>query len=1029
MYIALGHHKAGRLQQAEMLYRKVLESDENNPDVLHMLGVVLYTQGSFVESLALVKKAIELSNWSLPGIRRNLGLVLGALLSGKDGVKAARLRVTYDAWQLERGSGKKAVRPLVSIVIPSYNHAQYIGDTLASVFRQSYRHIELIVIDDGSEDGSPELIRKALSDCPFPNKFIARDNLGAHVTINEGVRLSTGEYINVLNSDDCFEITRIAEMVNAVAGVGADWGFSAVSCMGADGAILPINADARVAWIIGVADEIRQSDTIGAAFLGENNVSVSTGNLFFSRTLFERLAGFSNCRYNHDWDFCLRALWLSEPFFVPLELYRYRLHGHNTILESNNKPRLEANRIIANYHLVAAAQKPDNPFAPSRHTLGLRYFSNFLSLGGGETFPANILLELINELGASDTPEQGNLLPNGLNIVGYFRGEFGLGVAVRTLAQACLANDVPVCLRDVGLELSSRQAERSMDAYLADEMRYQKTLVYMNPDMLETVWRKFGQQEFKNQYVIGFWYWELERIPEKWRYAFDLVDEIWVASDFVRASVAAATDKPVIKIPHSINVHLLRPYQRAEFGLPMERFLFLCTFDFNSFVSRKNPEAAIRSFQKAFPSAHEQVMLVVKCSNGHKHPEKFAALHQLIASDPRIMVLDALLERDAMYGLQSVCDAYISLHRSEGLGLGMAECMALEKPVIATAYSGNLEFMTQSNSCLVNYRLIPLLPGEYIDYEDGWFWADADTEHAAYYMRKIFEDSEFSAGIARQGKIDIETRFSDPVMIAAVRKRLAELEAASSQSPSLMAKKSKGQVIPSSMEATCSCGSGKRYEYCCGALAQNAILRGNPEGEGEASLAQPRGKRTFVVLGCPRGGTSLLAGALHHAGVYIGDFKANNRYEDPDFMTPPKLAHTASVKLLPVIRSRNERFEYWGWKDPNTIYYIQNVAHLLEQPVFLFIYRDPMEIAKSSAKHDGRSWEDQRQLLLDVAVTHTKKIQQFQGTLKAGFHVFHLEQIHADPEKFVDDFIRILEPLAVDREKLLGFVKPGGGYH
>jgi glycosyltransferase involved in cell wall biosynthesis len=166
---------------------------------------------------------------------------------------------------------------------------------------------------------------------------------------------------------------------------------------------------------------------------------------------------------------------------------------------------------------------------------------------------------------------------------------------------------------------------------------------------------------------------------------------------------------------------------------------------------------------------------VIKCSQGYQYPEKFNALRALALDDPRIIIVDRLLSREDVYGLQSVCDAYVSLHRSEGLGLGMAECMALGKPVIATAYSGNLEFMTSDNSCLVGSTLIPVKPGEFIDYEPGWHWADADTEQAAGYMRRIVEDQAFRRQIGDRARFDMALNFSHDVAARAIRSRLSAL--------------------------------------------------------------------------------------------------------------------------------------------------------------------------------------------------------------------------------------------------------------
>ncbi|SDW56102.1 hypothetical protein [Thiocapsa roseopersicina] len=189
-----------------------------------------------------------------------------------------------------------------------------------------------------------------------------------------------------------------------------------------------------------------------------------------------------------------------------------------------------------------------------------------------------------------------------------------------------------------------------------------------------------------------------------------------------------------------------------------------------------------------------------------------------------------------------------------------------------------------------------------------------------------------------------------------------------------------------------------------------------------------RTRRTFVVLGCPRGGTSLLAGALSAAGVHMGRYRTL-QYEDPEFRIPPTQAGEALERLAPVIRRRNLLRRHWGWKVPNNIYYIDRVKDLLINPCFLFVYRDPLEIARSSASHDGRDWEEQRERLIEVALNHTEKVRRFQESLQSPHHVFRVDTIQADPAIFVDRIVRILEPLRADRERLLEFVKPDGGYH
>ncbi len=194
------------------------------------------------------------------------------------------------------------------------------------------------------------------------------------------------------------------------------------------------------------------------------------------------------------------------------------------------------------------------------------------------------------------------------------------------------------------------------------------------------------------------------------------------------------------------------------------------------------------------------------------------------------------------------------------------------------------------------------------------------------------------------------------------------------------------------------------------------------------SYLPTRTRRTFVVLGCPRGGTSLLAGALNAAGVYMGQYRTL-QYEDPEFRIPPTQSGEALERLVPVIRRRNVTRRYWGWKVPNNIYYIDRIKDLLINPCFLFVYRDPLEIARSSASHDGRDWEEQRERLIEAALNHTEKVRRFQKSLQSTHHVFYVDAIQAEPAIFVEQMVRILEPLRPDRSRLLEFVKPDGGYH
>jgi glycosyltransferase involved in cell wall biosynthesis len=249
---------------------------------------------------------------------------------------------------------------------------------------------------------------------------------------------------------------------------------------------------------------------------------------------------------------------------------------------------------------------------------------------------------------------------------------------------------------------------------------------------------------------------------------------MWVATEFVATAMRGATPKPVVKIPPPIEVRLSRRYARSDFDLCEDRFLFLFSFDYNSFPKRKNPGGAIAAFQRAFGDRRD-VGLVLKSVNGKRYPERFAETRELVGSDERIVLLDRFFTRDEISGLQSVVDAFVSLHRSEGLGLGLAESMYQGKPVIGTRYSGNLEFMNDENSCLVDYELVPVQQGEYMYQGLGLHWAEPNVDQAARLMRRLVDDAAFRDRIARAGQETIRTRFTAAATAKLMRERLRAL--------------------------------------------------------------------------------------------------------------------------------------------------------------------------------------------------------------------------------------------------------------
>lgn len=256
------------------------------------------------------------------------------------------------------------------------------------------------------------------------------------------------------------------------------------------------------------------------------------------------------------------------------------------------------------------------------------------------------------------------------------------------------------------------------------------------------------------------------------------MDEILVASAFVEQAVRKVTDKPVLRIPMPLGTIEDSGLQRADFGLPETAFIFLVTFDFSSRMERKNPEAAIRAFRAAFPPERRDVRLLVKSSNGYRFPHWIKRIFELAEGDDRIIIRDDVIDRAHLNALQRCCDAYVSLHRAEGFGMGLAECMAIGKPVIATGWSGNMEFMDATSAALVDFSLVAVGEGEYPGGE-GQRWADADVAQAAALMRRLADDPAAAAALGSAGRQHVEAILSAPVAAARIIERLKELRTTS----------------------------------------------------------------------------------------------------------------------------------------------------------------------------------------------------------------------------------------------------------
>jgi glycosyltransferase involved in cell wall biosynthesis len=364
----------------------------------------------------------------------------------------------------------------------------------------------------------------------------------------------------------------------------------------------------------------------------------------------------------------------------------------------------------------------------------------------------------------------------GINFIGYAKAEMGLGEALRSLVRSLQTVKVPLLVRDFDPKIRSNQTNMEMAGFLEPACRYPINCLCINPDMLYRLPTWLRYREWTKQYNVGYWFWELSNFPGSWHYATKLVDEIWVNTEYV-AEAMRKSGKPVYKIPFSVafeqpSEHLTR----KRLGLDESVFLFLFSYDVLSSSGRKNPDAVIDAFLEAFPKQENaSVGLVIKSVNDSASPDVTTRLLDRIQHDGRITIINKLLTTDEMRGLISCCDCYVSLHRAEGLGLGMAEAMYLGKPVIATAYSGNMEFMNEKNSYPVPYKLIPVDPEDYSNAQ-GQLWADPDVSAAVRSMRHVFQSPHDAKVIGQSAANYIRQHHSPDVSGRAVLERVRQIE-------------------------------------------------------------------------------------------------------------------------------------------------------------------------------------------------------------------------------------------------------------
>jgi glycosyltransferase involved in cell wall biosynthesis len=353
-----------------------------------------------------------------------------------------------------------------------------------------------------------------------------------------------------------------------------------------------------------------------------------------------------------------------------------------------------------------------------------------------------------------------------VNVVAHFRYISGLQEAAHKLVAGLQRHKVRTQLRDLPVVYSCdwRDEHRYDDVELADT----SIIVAAANSFVDENYHRAGLRMREGVYRIGVWYWELETIPTEWVERMLQVQEVWAPTQFIADAMRRSLPLPVHHLPPGVELPQFRPRPRSHFGLEEQEFVFLFMFDMGSRLARKNPLGLIRAFGAAF-QGDPNVRLVIKVTRGDSLPKDRDCLLAAAAMVPQVTIIDRVLARDETLALVNCCDSYVSLHRSEGLGLTMAEAMLLGKPTIATGYSGNVDFMTADNSLLVRYDRVPI-EEEGMPYPVGCMWAEPDLNHAVELMRHVYDNPADAFDLGQTAKADLQQRLS----IKSAGKRMVE---------------------------------------------------------------------------------------------------------------------------------------------------------------------------------------------------------------------------------------------------------------
>lgn len=433
--------------------------------------------------------------------------------------------------------------------------------------------------------------------------------------------------------------------------------------------------------------------------------------------------------------------------------------------------------------LVYAGRKDIRDSFPIDTAEGRLLFNNWLTSQGLAETALPLLLETLPRAWPRKLSVcEHTALRKGVNLIGYAFGELGIGEDVRMAARALAAARVPFCIVDFPPGAEIRQADRSVEEWVSDQPVYDTNIFCLTALEQLRFYLISGSSFFDGRYSIGYWPWELHLWPRAWRHCFNLIDEVWASSHHIKRSIQEATYKNVRYMPMAVCLptDFSPKTDRERWGLPNDKYIFVFSFDGSSYTQRKNPDAILAAFAMAFSETDDSVRLLIKCMRPKPGNVIWQQVVKAAEADSRITILDEMLSKEEVLQLYTSCDCFISLHRAEGFGRGIAEAFLLNLRVIATDYGGNSDFCRELGPFNIPYDLVNTKETDYVQGANN-FWADPDIAKAAAAMAAaVIADSKMG-GSERYPTTKLIQLFSPTTVGARYRICLDSLATFSSQ--------------------------------------------------------------------------------------------------------------------------------------------------------------------------------------------------------------------------------------------------------